>query len=283
MSEETMNKQQAIDIANALKQDFATTVNRIYINSLKREVGFREITVTQQKTLSRVMIENSDRKDIIFDAQCALINQACLEQDTFNIYNCSEFDRLKLLIALYQANMFKNTVKFTCSKCGTENQFKLDFDNVLKKLDVIELVEHQFSYENKQWKYDFAIEYPSVRRVQSFHKANMMKYKGLKKQQIKSEDNMQNIEYINLFIKTINMTNKTNNNTRNINFNDFEAGDVEKIISVFPQDVLYSEDGVLKFIVNEFIKKINDSFEQHECYQCGEKYENDINGTESFL
>lgn len=283
MSEELKNKQQAIDIANALKQDFATTVNRIYINSLKREVGFREITVTQQKTLSRVMIENADRKDIIFDAQCALINQACLEQDTFNVYNCSEFDRLKLLIALYQANMFKNNVKFTCPKCGTENQFKLDFDNVIKKLDVIDLDEKPFSYENKQWKYDFTVEYPSVRRVQEFYKANMMKYKGLKKQQIKSEDNMQNIEYINLFIKTINMSNKLTNNTRNINFNDFEAGDVEKIISVFPQDVLYSDDGVLKFIVNEFIKKINDTFERHECYQCSEEYENDINGTESFL
>lgn len=283
MSEEVMNKQQVIDIANALKQDFATTVSRVYVNSLKREVGFREITVTQQKTLSRVMIENANRKDIIFDAQCALINQSCLEQDTFDIYKCSEFDRLKLLIALYQANMFKNTVKFTCPKCGTENQFKLDFDSVLKKLDAIDISERPFTYENAHWKYDFKIEYPSVRRVQAFHKANAIKYRGLKKQQAKTEDDMQNIEYINLFIKSIAMANKANGNTRSINFNDFEAGDVEKIISVFPQDVLYAEDGVLKFIVNEFIKKINDSFEQHECYQCGEKYENDINGTESFL
>jgi hypothetical protein len=47
MSEKTSKQHiQAIDIANALKQDFATTVNRIYINSLNRDVGFREITVT---------------------------------------------------------------------------------------------------------------------------------------------------------------------------------------------------------------------------------------------
>lgn len=89
-------------LINALKQDFATTVNKIYINSLKRDVGFREITVLEQKTLSRIMIDNESkgRKDVVYDAQCAIINKACLEPD-FNIYKLSEFDRLKLLIALY--------------------------------------------------------------------------------------------------------------------------------------------------------------------------------------
>lgn len=89
-------------LINALKQDFATTVNKIYINSLKRDVGFREITVLEQKTLSRIMIDNESkgRKDVVYDAQCAIINKACLEPD-FDIYKLSEFDRLKLLIALY--------------------------------------------------------------------------------------------------------------------------------------------------------------------------------------
>lgn len=104
---------------NALKQDFATSVNRVYVASLGREVGFREITAKEQKTLSRVMIDNEKRKDVVFDAQCALINAACLEPGEFDIYSCSEFDRLKLLVALYQANMFKNEVKFTCPSCGT--------------------------------------------------------------------------------------------------------------------------------------------------------------------
>ncbi len=283
MSEEIKKMQSATDIANALRSDFATTVNRIYINSLKKDVGFREITVTQQKSLSRIMIENDKRKDVIFDAQCALINEVCLEPETFDIYNCSEFDRLKLLIALYQANMFKNTIKFTCASCGTENQFKLDFDIVLKKLDDIEVEKKPFSYENKQWKYDFTIEYPAVKRVHKFYAANTQKYRGVKKQQVKSLDNMQNIEYVNLFINTLSITNKTANTTKDLDFNDFEPGDIEQIISVFPQDVLYSDDGVLKFIVNEYIKKINDTFEQHECFQCGEKYENDITSAESFL
>ena len=153
-------------LINALKQDFATTVNKIYINSLKRDVGFREITVLEQKTLSRIMIDNESkgRKDVVYDAQCAIINKACLEPD-FNIYKLSEFDRLKLLIALYQANMFKNDVEFTCEECGARNMYKLDFGMVLKRLDEVTLEEKSFDYENANFAYHFTVEYPSVERV----------------------------------------------------------------------------------------------------------------------
>lgn len=34
-------------ILNAFKQEFSTTVNNVYVNSLKRDVGFREITVNE--------------------------------------------------------------------------------------------------------------------------------------------------------------------------------------------------------------------------------------------
>ena len=73
------------DLVAALKQDFATSVNRVYINSLDKEVSFREITVQEQKTLTRIMAGNEQRKDIVYDAQCALINTACLDE-TFDVY-----------------------------------------------------------------------------------------------------------------------------------------------------------------------------------------------------
>ena len=46
------------------------------------------------------MIGNEQRKDIVYDAQCAMINEACLNEG-FDIYDLLELDRLKLLIALY--------------------------------------------------------------------------------------------------------------------------------------------------------------------------------------
>ena len=108
MSEESVNAKQQVaekplnksEFINALKSDFVTTVRNVYVNSLKREVGFREISVKEQKQLSRIMIDNESRKDIVYDSQCALISQVCLDQD-FDIYELTEFDKIKLMMALY--------------------------------------------------------------------------------------------------------------------------------------------------------------------------------------
>lgn len=272
------------DIVNLLSKEFASSVNRIYINSLGKEYDFREITVKEQKTLSRIMIdnENKNRKDVIFDAQCALINQAALDK-TFDIYQLREFDRLKLLIALYQANMFKNDVKFTCEECGTENMFKLDFQTVLAKLDEIEIVDKPFSYENQQWKYEFVVSYPTVKRLLDFNKTFSMRHRHVRKNEQKSIDAASNMDYINQYIKTLTLTNKYTNTIKSIDFNSYPAGDIEDIIAVFPQDVLYSEKGIIQFIIKEFIKKINDTFEVHTCYNCGTKFEGDVTGADSFL
>ena len=93
------------ELLKVLDEDFASSVSKIYVNSLKQEVGFKEVSVKDQKTISRVMVANESRQDVIYDAQCAIINKTAL-LDGFDIYQLTEFDRLKLLIALYQNNMF---------------------------------------------------------------------------------------------------------------------------------------------------------------------------------
>ena len=73
------------ELVKLLEQDFASGVTKVYVNSLGKEIAFKEITVTQQKTLSRIMIGNEQRKDVIYDAQCAVINNAALA-DGFDVY-----------------------------------------------------------------------------------------------------------------------------------------------------------------------------------------------------
>lgn len=272
------------DLINALQQEFATNVNRIYINSIKKDVDFREITVQEQKTLSRIMIDNDGkgRKDVVFDAQCALINKVCLDK-TFDIYRLTEFDRLKLLIAIYQANMYKNEIKFKCPECGTENSYKLDFNNVLIRLDDINVEDQTFEYENKNWKYQFVIGYPDVSYVAKFHKGNIRRYRGIGKSQIQSVDQQVSFDYVDLYIKKIVIVNKLKDTKRIVRVSDYQPHEVEEIISIFPQDVLYSETGVLRFITNNFIKVINDCFDKQYCYQCGEEYKNTVQSPSSFL
>lgn len=116
---------QAIDkkaALNAIKSKFISTIIKIYINSLGREVNFREITVAEQKKLSRIMIDNENRKDIVYDAQCAILQSICLE-DGLDIYSLTEFDKIKLLLLLYQRNMAKHDITFVCPECHSENKY----------------------------------------------------------------------------------------------------------------------------------------------------------------
>lgn len=271
------------DLIAALKASFATTITRVYVNSLDREVAFREITVQEQKTLTRIMGTNENRKDVIFDAQCALINQACLEQG-FDIYKCSDFDRLKLLMSIYQTNMFANEVKFTCEECGAENAYKIDFDNVIRRLDEIELNVKDFDYENKHFKYHFTLEFPTVKQVSAFHKSYCQKHRGQPRKMQVSDNKMRSMEYINLFIKTVEVVNKSTGQKTAFDFSQYAVGDQEDILAAFPQDVLYTGNGVIMHITKTFIEPMNNSFDKHECAVCGAIHEKgDVNNSESFF
>ncbi len=165
--------------------------------------------------------------------------------------------------------MFSNEVKFTCKNCGQENRYTLNFDNVIAKLDEIGLAPRKFEHDSKNFKYTFMVQYPLVKRISAFYKAYYMKHKAMSKKDIKVNDNMSNMEYINLFISSLHLDIKSNGVSRDIDFTQYRADAVEEILAKFPQDALYTDDGVLNFIATEYLKKINDSFDKHQCYACG--------------
>lgn len=261
----------------AMKAKFATTIRKVFVNGLGREVGFREVTVLEQKQLSRIMIDNEQRKDIVYDAQCALINQVCLDKG-FDIYACTEFDKIKLLMALYQTNMFKNEITFKCAQCGTDNKYRLDFQKVLERLDSFDLAERTFEFENASWKFSFGLAYPTVRRVSEFYRSYAQKYRGASKKETETLNGMINMDYVDTFVKSVRIEGKADGSVQDIDLSDFTAAEVEEIFSSFPQDVLYADDGVLSYIAKEYIQRINDSFEKRKCAVCGAEYEEAVDG-----
>ena len=78
-----------------------------------------------------------------------------------------------------------------------------------------------------------------------------------------------NIDYISLFIKDVSFIDKTTNEKTEISTADYTVDELFDVIAVFPQDVLYSENGIIQYITKEFIGRINDQFEKHECTVCG--------------
>ena len=271
------------DLLKALDADFATNVNKIYVNSLGREVSFREVTVQEQKNLSRILVANENRKDVVYDAQCAIINKTALDDD-FDIYDLTEFDRIKLLMALYQQNMFADEMKFTCPQCGVDNTYRLNFDNTLSKLDKIDLSPKKFEYQNSAWKYEFTTAYPNVKDISNFHRAYFTQKKATNRKELNMLNSMFNIEYIDLFIKSVVITNKVTGKTRDISFADFNISDIEDIFAKFPQDVMYTDNGLIKFITETYLNSINTAFDTHVCMNCGAEYEKgENNRVESFF
>lgn len=269
-SDEQSQIQQAKSIINVFKGEFSSTVNVVYINSLKRNVNFRDISVQDQKSLSKTMIENEKRKDIIYDTQCALINRLCLEEG-FDIYQLTEFDRIRILMEIYQNNYFQNEIKFKCPECGTENSYVLDFDRVLDRLNKFDIKDQTYTMEDRDRIYNFTLNYPNVRNVSNFYRNYMKKYKGITTNQREALDNLGNIEYINLFIKEIELINKANpNDKKNADLTIMTYADIEELLSLFPQNIIFDDEkGVLKHITTEFIESINNVFNYEKCANCG--------------
>lgn len=258
---------------SAIKNKFISTVIKIYINSLGREVSFREITVAEQKKLSRIMIDNEDRKDIVYDAQCAILQNICLE-DGLDIYNLTEFDKIKLLLLLYQRNMAKHDITFVCPECHSENKYQIDFTNVISKLDHFDMSDKPYEYENQNWKFKFTISYPKVSCVSKFYQS---RYASMRKtndrKAIEALNTSMNMDYVSLFIKNASFIDKTTGDESTIDVSEYSVDEMLDVISVFPQDVMYSETGVIQYITQEFIAKINEAFEKHECLTCGKIYD----------
>lgn len=315
------NLKSSKSILNAFKNKFATKVNPIFINSLKREVNFREVSVNEQKTLSKITIENETRKDIIYDAQCALINRLCLENDdenlkeearqaakaalpdaikaegvdlqtpagaafvskftndfvkkyigehSFDVYYLTEFDRMRILMEIYQHNYVPEEITYKCKSCGFENKYKPDFTKTIAKLNEFDLSDKTHTIEDSKMVYNFTVNYPLVKNVSEFYKSYMKKYKGVSSKERDVLDNIGNIDYVNLYIKKIEITDKATGEKDVADLAYMTYDDINELISMFPQEVIFGdENGLIKFVAKEFLDNISSVFQYEKCAQCG--------------
>lgn len=271
-------------ILNAFKQEFSTTVNVVHVNSLDRDVGFREITVNEQKTLSKIMYQNEQRKDVVYDTQCQLINKLCLD-DSFDVYKVTEFDRIKILMDIYSGNYFNNDIRYKCPECGTENVYRLDFQKLMSKLDEFKLDDVVFNAEDRQRNYTFVLNYPYVSSVSNFYRSYMKTYRNVTTKEREVLDSIGNIDYTNLFIKEIQMVKKDDPGNKLVaDLTIMNHKEVEDLISLFPQEMVFSEkNGVLRFITTEFIDRINSVFQYEKCAQCGHQTQEGLGSVIDFF
>jgi len=269
------------DILSALDKQFSTNVTSIFVNSLNREVSFRDVTVKEQKTLTKIIIDNEGREDIIYESTLAMIQALTLDKE-FDSLDMSEFDRLKILLALYRQNFFNNKVKYSCKSCGHEGSYELNFDSIIESLDKSDVSDKLLSIDTSSHAFEFTAGFPNVKNVRSYLK---QMYKEKKDKNVVNK--LSSIDYVDLFIKDMKVINKTDASSEpiSIDFRNLSINDVEEILQKLPQGVLLnrSGDSMMDKLTKEFLSLISSSFSTNKCGNCGEEINLNIGFSDFFL
>ena len=265
------------DVLAALREEFATSVNNVYINSLNKTYSFRDLTVLEQKTFSKLTIDHENEPDFIYDAQCALIKKLCTDPE-FDVYSITEFDRLKIFFLIYQANFFNNSYTITCPQCDTKFEYTLDFDSLIKTIDTFDISDAVLEHTVKNRKYEFVINFPSVKRM-----ADYKKYQAFqnRKNKVKSQDSSTTlIDMMDLLIKKLTITNLTTNNVIEIVPENLKYSDYVLYLETIPQSIIYSESSPIITAAKEKFAMIKKALPKVLCPNCNESIEiiGDIDG-----
>ena len=268
------------DILGALDQQFSTNATSVLVNSLGTNIAFRDITVKEQKTIAKIIIDNPNREDIVYESTLAMIQSLTLTP-TFEVLDILEFDRLKILLTLYKQNFFNDKIAYKCPDCKHAGQYELDFKGIEEALDKVDITDKVYPVENTTHTFICTVGYPNVKNVRAY-------FKQLIKD--KNDKNVSNkisaLDYIDLFIKEIKVINKASpTNEICIPLSNCVINDVEEILAKLPQGILLNRSGtsLMDRITKEFLSPVNQIFKQGKCSSCGKDIELNIGFSDFFL
>jgi hypothetical protein len=258
-------------ILKTLKNDVSSNIFEVFIPSHQRKVSFRPITVGEQKTLSKVLINNSEQKTT-YKTLLALIQEICLDEG-FDVFSLTEVDRVKILLDFYTFNYFANSTTLTCENedCGKTYDFDMNFSVLSEKMNSLKVEDKEFEYTTKDGitNIKFKVGYPNVKRVAEFHDSEL----GV----IKSDDTFSNVlfgqeELFKLFVKNMHLKKEQQDKDDidiEVEFLKYSVQEAFSIIETLPFEVFFSSDGLMSFLITEYVEPISKLQIDAKCPHCG--------------
>lgn len=263
-------KKNPSNIVNAFRQKMSMTTIPIELPAAGKSLEFKEISAKEQKELSKVAMENDSRADIMYCAMVSMINKLCTEQG-FDIRDYTEFERIAITLNLQQMNKINPEIKYTCSKCGKENSYKLDTVALLKKFNKSYKPDKDFEVECGTRKYVFTAGWSYVRIIEDFFKNYYRKYDNSSKKIKESINNLSQIEYVTMFLKKVTVTEIADpEDSITANLEELTYPERVQIIDCLPQNVVFDDEtGIIGKVIEYFVNPMNDCFKYHDCSFCG--------------
>ena len=272
------------NIVNAFRQKMALNTITIDLPSAGKSVEFKEITAKEQKEMSKLALENESRADIMYCSMVTMINKLAVDKG-FDIRDCSEFERIAITLNLQQMNKINPEIKFTCSKCGKENTYRLDTPSLLRKFNKSYKPDTVFEVESGRRKYTFNTGWSTVANVEDFFKNYYKKYDNASKRIKDSMNNLSQIEYITMFVKSITVSEISDpEDTMTANLEELAYPDRIQIIDCLPQSVVFDDEtGVINKVIEHFVNPMNEVFKYKDCAFCGAEQDGSMANVTDFM
>lgn len=281
--------QQSIELLDLFKNEFASTVIPVYIKSIDKVVDFREISVNEQKTLTKTQIENQNRPATIYRAFNSLIESAMLTKNVdINLF--TEADRYTILFNLYQTAFLDKPHEFTCNHCNAKFNTNINAAAINENFASLNVDDKIYTLQDASRYYTFTCNYPTLKRVTETLDVFQRKYMSNKSSKSESLNAdviamMESVDYINSFIKS--MTIERIDKSRpaiTANFENMTAAATVDTLAILPQHIMLSDDkGITAKILTDFITPINTVFVKQKCPICNEEFEGQIGSIPDFL
>ena len=271
----------ASNIVNAFRQKMANSATPIEIPSIGKTIEFKEISTSEQKELSKIALQSNSRADIMYCAMNNLINKLAVGKG-FDIKDYTEFERILVTLNLQQMNKMNPEIKFTCSKCGRENSYVLDTAKMLRNFAKTYRPDQTFEVESSGRKFTFITGFPKVVSVEDFFKSYYKKYDNSGKAIKESMDNLSQVEYITMFIKSVTASDADDSITANLE--ELTYNERVQIIDSLPQSILFDDNtGVISRVIKAFVDPMNEVFKYHDCAFCGAAQDGQVANLTDFL
>ena len=256
---------------NLFSKGFPTNRIPVVLPSTGRSIVLRETTVTELKSMCKVVIDNLDRRnmDVIYDAVTEYLNAMVLT-DGVDMSSLTEFDRLYCLMVFFQMSFFKEPITYKCPHCGVDVVYRYDMSKYLSKMEGAYVGEQVVWIPYKSRVYEFSIGWPTVDTV-----SGLMHhfYGSLGEVTEEMERTQFGINFVFSFIKTIRIVNPVAGPRPDDPYiqldelHDWQAR--LDAVNALPSMVVFDqEEGLFAKVTGYFVNRLENCFFSEVCPQC---------------